>query len=199
MKKTIYLAVFLPLFFISCDLFDKKKEAEKITEEVTPPTPEWTSASELAGVEDDFVDAFYSYRQSYEGGYQEDIRNIFKTDVKTSAHDANSVIADKYHDWRVDNPDADGDTWLTMPTSEADYLYGYFEDYPSYFDDWRSDYTIYGETVALNSLNATSDVKIDAIVDDVCQAFIDNWRIAGENPDKYDRDFLKETGILLEK
>lgn len=198
MKKTTFLAVLLPLFIASCSLFDKKKEAEQITEEVTPPSV-WTSASELSNVENDFDDAYYDYRSSYTGGYDADIRNAFKMEVKTSAHEANAVIADKYHDWRVDNPDADGDTWLSVPTDEANYLYGYFEDYPNYFNDWRADYTMYGETVALDSLNSVSDIKTDATVDAVCQTFIENWRIAGENPGRYNEQFLIKTGILVEK
>lgn len=177
MKKTVFLALLLPLFIASCSLFDKKKEVEEITEEVTSPTPEWTSASELQNTENDFVDAFGAYCESYQGGYQEDIRDAFKSAMSASIFSTNQMITDKYHDWRVDNPFADGDAWLTVPVDEVDYLYDFFGDYTSYFADWRNDYAMYGESAALDSLQSDCVEKINEIIDATCQDFIENWRL----------------------
>ena len=179
MRKTTFLAVLLPLFITSCSLFDKKKEVEEITEEVTSPSV-WTSASELSGVESDFDEAFATYRENYSGGFQEDIRNAFKATMLTSVFDANLIITGKYHDWRVDNPFADGDAFITIPNDDLDYLYEFFADYPDYFIDWRQYYTTYGETVALDSLQADCVMRIDGIIDQTCQDFIENWRIGAE-------------------
>lgn len=177
MKKTLYLAAILPLLITSCSLFNKEKEVKEITEEVTPS---WTSASELSGVENDFSDAFTTYRENYSGGFQEDIRNAFKTTMVTSVLDANLIITEKYHDWRVDNPFADGDAFISIPDEQSDYLYEFFADYPGYFSDWRDYYTMYGEQIALDSLQADCVMRIDGIIDQTCQDFIENWRLGGE-------------------
>ncbi len=195
MKKTYLLAAILPLFFLtSCDLF--KKDVEDVVEEAIPV---WTSAQELSYVEYDFVDAYYTYRVNYSGGYQDDIRTNFKNSVSESSSDANGTIADKYHDWRVDNPDADGDTFLSVPGDDVDYLYPFFEDYPGYFSDFRNNYTVYGEEISLDFLQTASDLKTNQIVDDVCQEFIENWRIASDNTDEYDFQALVLTGKLGKK
>lgn len=173
----MFLAVLLPLFIASCSLFDKKKEVEEIIEEVTPT---WTSADELLNVEYDFANAFEVYCESYAGGYQEDIRNTFKSTMEASVLSVNQTITQKYHDWRVDNPFSDGDTFIIVPDNESDYLYEFFDGYLGYFSDWRDYYTMYGDQIALDSLQADCAMKIDEIIDQTCQDFIENWRIGAE-------------------